>query len=151
MTSFFSSPGFLVLKAANILQLFTFVRADLNGFRPASANPFDYKEEVTASGSTSEPNFPKSLFLIQPLSSSYELNTVAVNAQASVPIPDGLDLNAWIVPPPRGGGRGGWGGEEDEEKENIQDTEEAGGMERKGKKGKKGKKREIYNVQTYLL
>jgi len=48
-----------------------------------------------------EINFPRSLYLIQPLFSAYELNPVASNAQASVPIPDGLDLDAWIVPPPR--------------------------------------------------
>ncbi len=124
-----------------MLQLFAFVRADLNNFRPASANPFEYNEEVAVSGPTSEPNFPKSLFLIQPLSSSYELNTVAVNAQASVPIPDGLDLNAWIVPPPRGG-RGWEGGEQEDEQEGKdQDTEEAGNGERKVRKGKKGKGR----------
>jgi AP-3 complex subunit delta-1 len=29
---------------------------------------------------------------------AYELNPVALAAQASVPIPDGLDLDAWIVP-----------------------------------------------------
>lgn len=45
-----------------------------------------------------EPQFPKSLYLIQPLFSSYALNPVAVEAQASVPVPDGLDLDAWIVP-----------------------------------------------------
>lgn len=32
---------------------------------------------------------------------SYELNPVSVHAQASVPVPDGLDLDAWIVPPPK--------------------------------------------------
>lgn len=46
-----------------------------------------------------EINFPKSLYLIQPLFSAYELNPVASHAQASVPVPDGLDLDAWIVPP----------------------------------------------------
>ena len=114
-----------------MLQLFAFVRADLNNFRPTSANPFEY-EEVASSGSVegalSEPNFPKSLFLIHPLSSSYELNTVAVNAQASVPIPEGLDLNAWIVPPPR---------EETEKPE--ENTEDGGNAEKKLKKVKKGK------------
>jgi AP-3 complex subunit delta-1 len=32
------------------------------------------------------------------LHGAYELNPVALAAQASVPIPDGLDLDAWIVP-----------------------------------------------------
>lgn len=31
---------------------------------------------------------------------TYELNPVALSAQASVAVPDGLDLNAWILPPP---------------------------------------------------
>ena len=47
------------------------------------------------------PQFPKSLYLVQPLFSSYELNAVAASAQAFVPVPDGLDLDSWIVPPPR--------------------------------------------------
>ena len=42
--------------------------------------------------------FPKSLYLIWPLVSSYELGPVAPAAQASVPVPEGLDLDAWIVP-----------------------------------------------------
>lgn len=45
-----------------------------------------------------EPSFPKSLYLIRPLVSSYELGPVAPAAQASVPVPEGLDLDAWIVP-----------------------------------------------------
>lgn len=116
-----------------MLQLFTFIRADLNGFRPASANPFEYEEVAgldSGTNMTSEPNFPKSLFLIQPLSSSYELNTVAANAQASVPIPEGLDLNTWIVLPPR------------KEAEKAEDTEDGGAGNRKAKKSKKGKGKE---------
>ena len=45
---------------------------------------------------TSEPHFPKSLYLIQPLFATYPLNPVAPEAQASVAVPKGLDLNAWI-------------------------------------------------------
>jgi len=48
-----------------------------------------------------EPRFPKSLYLIHPLFSAYELNPVSIHAQASVAVPDGLDLDSWIVPPPR--------------------------------------------------
>jgi len=47
-----------------------------------------------------EPRFPKSLYLIHPLFSGYELNPVGINAQASVAVPEGLDLDSWIVPPP---------------------------------------------------
>lgn len=45
-----------------------------------------------------EPHFPKSLYLIRPLFNSHELNPVAHAAQASVPLPEGLDLDTWIVP-----------------------------------------------------
>ncbi|KAF9566934.1 Ap3d1 protein [Agrocybe pediades] len=91
-------------RAANALQLFTFINADLLAFRPKGDLP------VPLAGSSSmadgftppeEPRFPKSLYLIQPLFSSYELNPVAVQAQESVAIPEGLNLDEWIVPPPR--------------------------------------------------
>ncbi|KAI6037461.1 armadillo-type protein, partial [Pisolithus microcarpus] len=36
--------------------------------------------------------------LIHPLFSAYELNPVASAAQASVPVPEGLSLDTWIVP-----------------------------------------------------
>lgn len=49
---------------------------------------------------TSQPAFPKSLYLIYPLFNAYELNPVAPAAQESVLVPEGLDLDAWIVPPP---------------------------------------------------
>ncbi|KAF8588353.1 Adaptor protein complex AP-3 delta subunit [Ramaria rubella] len=94
-------------RAANMLQLFVFVRADLTGFKPkpkpvASSSDFDvgFTNGFTdASSSSMEPHFPKSLYLIHPLNTSYELNPVAREAQASVPIPDGLDLDSWIVAP----------------------------------------------------
>lgn len=38
---------------------------------------------------------------MRPLFSTYDLNPVAVGAQASVPVPEGLNLDAWIVPPPK--------------------------------------------------
>lgn len=70
-----------------------------------------------------EPRFPKSLYLIRPLVTSHELNPVTLTAQAKVPVPDGLDLNAWIVPPP------------------ADPIEEM--AEKKSKKSKKGKGREV--------
>lgn len=57
-------------------------------------------EDGFAEPSETEPEFPKSLYLISPLTMSYELKPVAPMAQLSVPIPEGLDLDAWIVPPP---------------------------------------------------
>lgn len=84
-----------------MLQLFTFVRADLTSYRPPVERSFGYEDNAGSSSNISEPDFPKSLFLIHPLFSTYELNTVAPSAQASVPVPEGLNLDAWIVPPPK--------------------------------------------------
>lgn len=41
------------------------------------------------------------MYLLQPLRVSFELNYVAPHAQSSVPIPEGLNLNSWIVSPPK--------------------------------------------------
>ena len=118
-------------QAANALQLFNFIRADLHSHRPkppttpgfSASGPSTSFDPIEAT----EPRFPKSLYLIQPLFSTYELNPVAFTAQSSVPIPDGLDLDAWIsVPPPQ---------------EAVPAAEEFG--ERKVKKGKKGKGKEV--------
>ncbi|KAL0951907.1 hypothetical protein HGRIS_008562 [Hohenbuehelia grisea] len=93
-------------RAANTLQLFNFIQADLNSYRPKPDSlGFDASDAGPSSGfdspPSSEPHFPKSLFLLQPLFSAHELNPVALAAQESVPVPDGLDLDAWIVPPPK--------------------------------------------------
>ncbi|KAG6911280.1 hypothetical protein DXG01_002119 [Tephrocybe rancida] len=86
-------------RAANSLQLFRFIQADLEAHRtkPPATPGFSTDSELQSL----EPRFPKSLYLIEPLSATYELNPVAASAQASVPIPDGLDLDAWIMPPPK--------------------------------------------------
>ncbi|GBE77252.1 AP-3 complex subunit delta [Sparassis crispa] len=116
-------------RAANILQLFTFVRADLNAYKPKPDNSLGLGESSTSIFDpivSTEPNFPKSLFLIRPLFDTYELNAVAPNAQASVPVPEGLDLDAWIIPPP---------------KQVLNDIDEADGQitEPRHKKSRKGK------------
>jgi AP-3 complex subunit delta len=81
----------------------TFIRADLSAFQPRpDSNGVDYGEAGSSAfgmETSSEPRFPKSLFLVQPLFTTFELNPVAAQAQASVPVPEGLDLHAWIVPP----------------------------------------------------
>ena len=41
------------------------------------------------------------MLLINPLFSAYELNSVNTAAQSSIPVPESLDLDVWIVPPPR--------------------------------------------------
>lgn len=57
------------------------------------------------------------------------MNPVALTAQASVPIPDGLDLDAWIVPPPP-------------------DPTSAADIEKKVKKSKKGKDKEVNGAKV---
>ncbi|KAI1793066.1 Adaptor protein complex AP-3 delta subunit [Ganoderma leucocontextum] len=128
-------------RAAELLQLFTFVHADLSAYKPQPRNNLTYGEssmglsaegfgEPSSTVSPSpilEPHFPKSLYLIKPLFGAYELNAVALSAQASVPVPDGLDLDAWIVP--------------------FQDEPslvpgDAAGEALEGKKGKKAKRKE---------
>ncbi|EMD42246.1 hypothetical protein CERSUDRAFT_102602 [Gelatoporia subvermispora B] len=88
-------------RAAEMQQLFAFIRADLNAHRPKASAEFDYGGASGFNDSTAEPQFPKSLFLIQPLFRSHELNPVAPNAQTSVTVPEGLDLETWIIPPPK--------------------------------------------------
>ncbi|CAE6442234.1 unnamed protein product [Rhizoctonia solani] len=108
-------------RAANALQLFRFIQADVVGFearRTAAQNKSKDKPEPEAPESESEaaqaesettldeskpdePSYPKSMYLLQPLRVSFELNYVAPHAQSSVPVPDGLNLDAWIVPPPK--------------------------------------------------
>ncbi|KAL5640003.1 hypothetical protein ACGC1H_007340 [Rhizoctonia solani] len=108
-------------RAANGLQLFRFIQADVMGYearRAATANKPKEEpksrdtqaesedaqpetETVLPEPESSEPNYPKSMYLLQPLRVSFELNYVAPHAQSTVPVPDGLNLDAWIVPPPK--------------------------------------------------
>lgn len=108
--------------------MFNFIRADLTAYKPCPPESLKYGE-VSAEGfgepPSSDPRFPKSLYLMKPLFFAYELNAVALTAQASVPIPEGLDLDAWIVP----------------FSEELVSTQEAAADEPfEGKKIKKGKK-----------
>ncbi|KAH9049511.1 Adaptor protein complex AP-3 delta subunit [Lactarius hengduanensis] len=83
-------------RAANAVKLFTFIQADLVSFHlddPASGTPVD--------DTSQHPAYPKSLLLINPLFSTYELNSVNFAAQDSISVPEGLDLDVWIVPPPQ--------------------------------------------------
>ena len=79
------------------MRLFTFIRADLASFRPED----DSTTGPTVDETGQNPTYPKSLLLINPLFSTYELNSVNTAAQDSIPVPESLDLDAWIVPPPR--------------------------------------------------
>lgn len=86
------------------MQLFNFIRADLNAYKPRPRIPEQSNGFADASTSafdpvgTTDPSFPKSLLLLDPLFTPYTLNPVAPEAQSSVPVPEGLDLDAWIVP-----------------------------------------------------
>lgn len=124
--TFFSSLNHFI-QAANTLQLFYFIRADLNAHRPKPDSPFG--DQSSSFDPIAEPRFPKSLYLIRPLFSSYNLNPVALAAQASVPIPDGLDLDAWIVPPPP-------------------DPTSATDVELKVKRNKKGKDKDVNGAKV---
>ncbi|KAH7915689.1 adaptin N terminal region-domain-containing protein [Hygrophoropsis aurantiaca] len=129
MERFVSSPHIEVQeRAANILQLFTFVQRDLTAYRPKSGS--GYGVGTSSFDPVAEPDYPKSLYLLRPLFSSYELNPVASAAQASVPIPDGLDLDAWIVPSMQ---------------ESILNEDADDAAERKAKRGRKGKEKEATN------
>jgi AP-3 complex subunit delta-1 len=48
-----------------------------------------------------DPRFPKSLLLVRPLHTAYELRSVGPEMQRQIKPPPGLDLDAWIVPPPK--------------------------------------------------
>lgn len=54
-----------------------------------------------SANSTGEPRFPKSLLLVRPLHTAYELKPVGPDTQRQIKPPAGLDLDAWIVPPPK--------------------------------------------------
>jgi AP-3 complex subunit delta len=100
----------------------------LDNHQPRAPKPtFDGPATGFEDVADSEPNFPKSLFLLRPLFTAYELNPVASGAQASVPVPAGLDLDDWIVPPPP-----------------SEEPADSGELvaERKTKKSKKGKEKE---------
>lgn len=90
-------------KAANSLGLFAFISADLLQFRPRPSESYAFAGGSDGfESATTGPGFPKSLYLIHPLVSAYPLNPVASAAQANVPVPVGLDLDKWIIPPPKG-------------------------------------------------
>jgi AP-3 complex subunit delta-1 len=79
------------------VQLFKFIRADLASRRLEE----DSTTSLPVDETNQSPAYPKSLLLIDPLFSVYELNSVNIAAQDSIPVPEFLDLDAWIVPPPR--------------------------------------------------
>lgn len=138
-----------MLQAANTLQLFAFIQRDISIFksRPEKAAHGD-DEDTSSFDPIAEPHFPKSLYLIRPLFNSHELNPVARAAQTSVPVPEGLDLDAWIVP---------------SQQHRQEELEDAAAKVKKNKKGKgketngtksaksgKRRQREEYSPDRYL-
>ncbi|KAG9047015.1 AP-3 complex subunit delta [Tulasnella sp. UAMH 9824] len=89
VSGFVDSPHLEVQeRTATFGQLLQFMKADLAA----------YGEALAATADPEGPNFPKSLQLIHPLSSTFELNAVAPEAQDKVRFPEGLDLDTDIVP-----------------------------------------------------
>lgn len=128
-------------QAANTLQLFTFIRKDLSSHRSQPENGFGGFQEASSSSfdPIAEPRFPKSLYLIRPLFTTHDLNPVALTAQASVPIPDGLDLEAWIVPSQQ---ERAVDEDADDGPRKVKKTKKGKGKETNGLKSKSGKRRQ---------
>ncbi|KAJ9123949.1 hypothetical protein QFC22_000740 [Naganishia vaughanmartiniae] len=116
LSSCTSSPEVeLQERAVNFLQLFRLLEADLSSSKPPTghAHPSQqsYKaepafenafaeESPTTDSQNSEveqPNYPKSLFLLRPLFTGYEINSIGYKAQDSVKLPNDLDLDATLV------------------------------------------------------
>ncbi|KIR60192.1 AP-3 complex subunit delta-1 [Cryptococcus bacillisporus CA1873] len=124
------------------------IRRDSESSIPELEGGFEAEAKQT---NQDEPPYPKSLYVFPPLSTSHPLNAVASYAQSSIPVPDGLDLDADLVP------GGGWPEDIEEVDESEEEREKGGldlgegggeGMEelrrvmREGRKKKKGKKGE---------
>lgn len=100
-------------RAFELVQLLSFIEADLRNHQPPKSSgskidipPVEGGFEADGTDENdghadANPPYPKSLFLLQPLFTGYELNAVAPHAQYAVPIPEGLDLDHDFVP---GGG-----------------------------------------------
>ena len=83
-------------RAAELLQLVSFIDADLRSHQPPrkqAQSDIPGIKDGFESDAEDQPSYPKSLFLLPPLFSSYELNAVALQAQSSISAPDGLDLD----------------------------------------------------------
>jgi AP-3 complex subunit delta len=89
--------------------MFSLVKGDLDRFQPqkrpiASQSGFGDEFDNTPfamSDNGASPAFPKSLLLFHRSFTAYSLRPIAKNAQSQVAKPEGLDLDLWIVPPPK--------------------------------------------------
>jgi len=108
-------------RAVELSQLFNFVQTDIKNHVPpanavaSSSTSIPGLEGGFEEGQRDNPDYPKSLFLLQPLFTSHELNTTAYKAQESVRIPEGLNLDLDIVP------NGGFGDMTDEIEEESEE------------------------------
>jgi AP-3 complex subunit delta-1 len=109
------TPPDYILQAVNFLQLFRLLEADLSASKPPPAehrardtfggepefeNAFaqdNADAEKNENGDSAQPNYPKSLFLLRPLLTGYEMNSIGYKAQESVKVPDDLNLEATLV------------------------------------------------------
>ena len=113
------------------MQLFTFIRADLGNYKPKPPPPIGENGTGFGAPDLDEPSFPKSLLLLRPLHTLFDLNPVAAAAQSSVPKPEDLDLDNWIIPPPRNARA-----EDEATKEKIGKTKSGKGKEKAHGEGK---------------
>lgn len=155
-----------------MLQLFAFVKADISArqakLKPAASASASTTTEPSASSSTPaaldlEPGYPKSLFLVQPLHArplrpipqaqvpspvgSSRIIPTLKRLRARVPVPEGLDLDAWIVPPPKSAVRHAHGDEDDDDNTPVVSAKRRKGKDKAdgtGTDGKtKGKKKKV--------
>lgn len=121
---FVTSPHIEVQeRAVEITQLLGFVNADLQSHVPPkhvveSIPGMEGGFEAEAK-SGADPSYPKSLYLLEPLFSAHELNSVGYRAQEAVRIPDGLNLDLTIVP------NSGFSDEKEDELDTDSEPEEA--------------------------
>ena len=97
------------------------------------------------------PVYPKSLLLVNPLFSVYELNTVNDAAQDCVPVPESLDLDAWIVPPPREFTQPDAAATDDTQTGEGRASKKKLKSKGKGKGKERGSKAETHGPQTDLI
>ncbi|EIW71741.1 hypothetical protein TREMEDRAFT_43040 [Tremella mesenterica DSM 1558] len=144
-------------RAFEILQLLSFVSADLTSHRPPvkpSSSIPDLEPGFGEPSSDSEPPYPKSLFLFQPLFTGWEMNALGYKAQESVRLPDDINLDSEIVP---GGGFPEDVESDEETEEKVEEGHVTAGMEElrrvlreqdgERKKKKKGKGKENGDAQ----
>lgn len=121
---FVTSPHIEVQeRAVEITQLLGFVNADLQSHVPpkhvAESIPGMEGGFEAEAKSGADPSYPKSLYLLEPLFSAHELNSVGYRAQEAVRIPDGLNLDLTIVP------NSGFSDEKEDELDTDSEPEEA--------------------------